>query len=95
VTAAAGDAPAPLSREDIDRVVDSLTMGDIQAAFLTGVPDKASAGVAFTRAARRLGVVKNGTDPLDLVTFADAKYLGERIQAAMADDSPKSGSTAD
>lgn len=89
------ETPANLSRQDIDRIADAVTMGDVQSAFEASLPDKAVAGHAFARAARRLGLVKNGTDPLDLVPAADVKYLGERMQASMSDRSPKSRSSAD
>lgn len=90
----AAKAGAPLERADIDRIVDALTMGDVQAAFEAGTPDKAIGGVAFRRAARRVLGMSNGVDPLDSVRAGDVKYLGEAMQAAMSDANPKSDGTA-
>jgi hypothetical protein len=81
-----------LTREQIDTIIGSLTMGDVQEAFASDAPDKAIAGLAFARAAKRSKLV-NGSDPLDQVSVADVKYLGERMQAAMSDNNPKSGTT--
>jgi hypothetical protein len=81
-----------LTREQIDKIIESLTMGDIQEAFKGDVPDKAVAGIAFARAAKRSKLV-NGGDPLDAVGLTDIKYLGERMQAAMSDANPKSSTT--
>lgn len=83
-----------LTREQIDQIIDSLTMGDVHEAFAQGVNDKAIAGVAFARAAKRSKLV-NGSDPLDQVAVGDLKYLGERMQAAMSDTNPKSPTTED
>lgn len=89
-----GAAPEPLDRAAIDQVIDALTMGDVQAGFEDGVSDKALGGVAFRRAARRLGLVKNGVDPLDLVPATLVRYVGERMQEAMSESNPKSPGTA-
>ena len=89
------EQPAPLDREAIDRIIGALTMGDVQQAFEAGVPDKAVAGVAFRRAAKRLGLVNGTADALDCVAATDVKYVGEAMKAAISDASPKSGSTAD
>lgn len=70
------------TREQIDQVVDSLTMGDVQAAFEANVGDKALAGVVFNRAAKRSGLSKTD-DSLDSVSLADLRYLTERITGAL------------
>lgn len=82
-----------LTREQIDQTVDALTMGDVQDAFAAGTPDKAIAGVAFRRAAKRLGLADGKVDALDLVALGDIGYLAERVNAAMSTDNPKSTDT--
>ena len=84
-----------LTREQIDTIVDGLTMGDVQEAFVAGVVDKAIAGVAFARAARRSGLVNGKGDPLDHVSFRDLRYLVTAVQGAISDTSPKSEDTPD
>lgn len=90
-----GEAPELLDAAAIDRIIDSLTMGDVQAAFEEGVPDKAIGGVAFRRAARRLGIVNGKVDALDLVPAGMVKHLGLRMQEALSDTNPKSPGTGD
>ena len=88
-------APEQFDAATVDRVIDSLTMGDVQAAFEEGVPDKAIGGVAFRRAAKRLGLVNGKVDALDLVPASMVRHLGERMQAALSESNPKSSGTGD
>lgn len=77
-----------LSRQEIDRIVDTLTMGDVQAAFREGHDERTVGGAAFARAAKRSGLV-NGGDPLDAVGLGDVTYLAGKISEVMSDANPK------
>jgi hypothetical protein len=85
------DTGRPLTRDDIDRAIDGLTMGDVAAAYAEGVPDAQVGFLAFRRALKRLGLTNGSVeDPLDAIRMSDLRYTGDKLQEAMAGASPKS-----
>jgi hypothetical protein len=85
-----------LTREDIDRVLDTLSADDLIEATDAGAGKGARiAGLAFHQAAVRvLGPLPDGEKYTQRVRAGDFQYLANRISGEVNIDSPLSESTS-
>jgi len=78
-----------LSREDIDRVIDSLSGADLIEGLADGAnkTDAKISTVAFDTAAARLKV-SNGSPASQHVKARDHRYMVNKIKGVLTEDSP-------